>query len=100
LSLLKAAPHGILYNEHFEGGGPTIFRHACELGCEGNVSNRADSPYRSGRTRNLIKTKSPAAIEAQRVRSENWVPSGMRLEFGGAICGHMRLSFQAARSIG
>ncbi len=28
------------------------------------------------------------------------VPSGMRLEFGGAISGNMRLSFQAARSIG
>ena len=28
------------------------------------------------------------------------VPSGMRLEFGDAISGNMRLSFQAARSIG
>jgi hypothetical protein len=28
------------------------------------------------------------------------VPSGMRLEFGGKISGNMRLSFQAARSIG
>jgi hypothetical protein len=28
------------------------------------------------------------------------VPSGMRLEFGGGISGNMRLSFQAARSIG
>ena len=28
------------------------------------------------------------------------VPSGTRLEFGGAISGNMRLSFQAARSIG
>jgi hypothetical protein len=30
----------------------------------------------------------------------NGVPSGMRLEFGGGISGNMRLSFQAARSIG
>ena len=28
------------------------------------------------------------------------VPSGIRLEFGGGISGNMRLSFQAARSIG
>ena len=28
------------------------------------------------------------------------VPPGMRLEFGGAISSNMRLSFQAARSIG
>ena len=32
--------------------------------------------------------------------SERGVPSGMRLEFGGGISGNMRLSFQAARSIG
>jgi hypothetical protein len=28
------------------------------------------------------------------------VPSGMWLEFGGAISGNMKVSFQAARSIG
>jgi hypothetical protein len=32
--------------------------------------------------------------------AEGMVPSGMRLEFGGGISGNMRLSFQAARSIG
>jgi hypothetical protein len=35
---------------------------------------------------------------------ESWrfqtVPSGMWLEFGGAISGNMKVSFQAARSIG
>ena len=72
LSLVKGAPAGIRYNEHLEGEGDVIFRHACKLGCEGIVSKRADSPYRSGRSRDWIKTKSPAAIEAQRVRSENW----------------------------
>ena len=72
LSLLKGAPHGILYNEHIDGDGPTIFRNACKLGCEGIVSKRADSPYRSGRSRDWIKTKAPAAIETQRLRSENW----------------------------
>jgi bifunctional non-homologous end joining protein LigD len=72
LSLLKGAPHGIVYNEHMEGDGPMIFRHACRLGCEGIVSKRADSPYRPGRSRDWIKTKAPAAIEAQKVRSENW----------------------------
>jgi hypothetical protein len=28
------------------------------------------------------------------------VPSGMRLEFSGAFSGNMKVSFQAARSIG
>jgi bifunctional non-homologous end joining protein LigD len=72
LSLLKGASHGVLYNEHMEGDGAMIFRHACTLGCEGIVSKRANSFYRSGRSRDWIKTKSPAAIEAQRKRSENW----------------------------
>jgi bifunctional non-homologous end joining protein LigD len=72
LSLLKGASHGVLYNEHMEGDGATIFRHACKLGCEGIVSKRAKSSYRSGRSQDWIKTKSPAAIAAQRKRSENW----------------------------
>jgi bifunctional non-homologous end joining protein LigD len=69
---LKGAPHGILYNEHMEGDGATIFKHACKLGCEGIVSKRAGSPYKKGRSRDWIKCKSPAAIEAQKVRSKNW----------------------------
>ena len=36
----------------------------------------------------------------ERVAALGSVPSGMRLEFGGGISGNMRLSFQAARSIG
>jgi bifunctional non-homologous end joining protein LigD len=72
LSLLKGVPAGIVYNEHLEGDGAMIFRHACRLGCEGIVSKRADSPYRFGRSRDWIKTKSPDAIAAQRIRSENW----------------------------
>jgi bifunctional non-homologous end joining protein LigD len=71
LSLLRGTPHGIVYNEHMEGDGAMIFRHACRLGCEGIVSKRVDSPYRSGRSRDWIKTKAPAAIEAQKVRGEN-----------------------------
>jgi bifunctional non-homologous end joining protein LigD len=71
-SLLKGASHGVLYNEHMEGDGAMIFRHACKLGCEGIVSKRANSSYATGRSRDWIKTKSPVAIEAQRRRSENW----------------------------
>jgi bifunctional non-homologous end joining protein LigD len=72
LRLLRGAPHGIQYNEHMEGDGGTIFRHTCKLGCEGIVSKRVDAPYRAGRSRDWIKTKSPAAVAAQRVRSETW----------------------------
>ena len=45
----KVAP-GLRWNEHIEGDGEAIFRHACKLGLEGIVSKRKDSPYRSGRS--------------------------------------------------
>jgi hypothetical protein len=35
--LAKAWP-GIRFNEHMEGDGETVFRHACKLGLEGFVS--------------------------------------------------------------
>jgi len=38
-----------------------VFRHACKLGFEGIVSKRLGSPYRSGRSRDWIKRKNPAA---------------------------------------
>jgi bifunctional non-homologous end joining protein LigD len=50
MMLAKAGP-GIRFNEHMEGDGETVFRHACKLGLEGIVSKRKDSAYRSGRSR-------------------------------------------------
>jgi hypothetical protein len=37
----------------------TVDPKACELGLEGIVSKRAGSLYRSGRSRNWLKTKNP-----------------------------------------
>jgi bifunctional non-homologous end joining protein LigD len=37
MMLAKAGP-GIRFNEHIEGEGETVFRHACKLGLEGIVS--------------------------------------------------------------
>jgi bifunctional non-homologous end joining protein LigD len=47
--LLRGAHSSIILNEHFEGDGAIIYKHACALGCEGIVSKRLGSPYRSGR---------------------------------------------------
>jgi hypothetical protein len=33
--LLRTAPAGIIYTEHFDDEGPTIFDHVCRLGLEG-----------------------------------------------------------------
>ena len=58
---------GIELSEHLEGDCPTVFRHACKLGCEGIVSKQRASPYRSGRVRTWIKTKNPDSPAMMRV---------------------------------
>jgi bifunctional non-homologous end joining protein LigD len=45
------------FSEHFTQSGGTMLRHACRMGLEGVVSKRAEAPYRSGRTRDWIKSK-------------------------------------------
>jgi bifunctional non-homologous end joining protein LigD len=58
---------GINLSEHIEADGATVFRHACKLGCEGIVSKRRTSPYRSGRVRTWIKAKNPDSPAVVRV---------------------------------
>jgi bifunctional non-homologous end joining protein LigD len=48
MAKLVRRPHaGIVLNGVFEGDGGILFAHACKLGCEGIVSKRLGSPYRS-----------------------------------------------------
>ena len=65
-SLLVTVAPGLRWNEHIEGDGETIFRHACKLGLEGIVSKRKDSPYRSGRSPDWLKMKNPDAPAVKR----------------------------------
>ena len=66
-------PAGIQLCEHIDGGdGGTIFAHACRLGCEGIVSKRVGSSYRSGRSKDWIKVKNPAAPAVKREAEEDW----------------------------
>ena len=58
--LLSGTGDGIAFNKHFDGDGEIIFRHACALGCEGIVSKRLGSAYRSGRVDHWLKIKNPA----------------------------------------
>ena len=51
LKMLHRPSHpGIAYNRHFDVEGSIVFYHACKLGCEGIVSKRLGSLYRSGRS--------------------------------------------------
>jgi bifunctional non-homologous end joining protein LigD len=72
-SLLSGAPRGLHLNEHLdEEDGPLVFAHACKLGLEGIVSKRRNSPYRSGRSPDWIKSKNPQAPAVRREAEEDW----------------------------
>ena len=70
--LLRRPHHGIVLNEHFDGDGVTIFKHVCKLGCEGIVSKRLGSSYRSGRSTSWVKVKNPKAPAVKREAEEDW----------------------------
>ena len=61
----------IRFNEHIEGDGPTVFAHACKMGLEGIVSKRLGSRYRSGHSRDWLKSKNPAALAVKREAEED-----------------------------
>jgi bifunctional non-homologous end joining protein LigD len=63
-SLLRRRHAGIAFNQRS--------RHACALGCEGIISKRLGSPYRSGRSPHWMKIKNPAAPAVRREAEENW----------------------------
>ena len=49
-------------------GVQVVYQQACKLGCEGIMSKRLGSPYRSGRS----KVKNPAAPAVRRESEEEW----------------------------
>jgi bifunctional non-homologous end joining protein LigD len=72
-SLLRGCRSGVRLNEHLEHAAAAIvFRHACAVGCEGIVSKRLGSPYRSGRSKDWLKFKNPAAPAVKREAEEEW----------------------------
>ena len=70
--LLARVGPGLTVNEHIETDGVTVFAQARRMGLEGIVSKRVDSPYRSGRSSDWIKTKNPDSPAMQRVREGRW----------------------------
>jgi bifunctional non-homologous end joining protein LigD len=70
--LLDGPYPGLALNEHYVGDGAIVFEQACKLGCEGIVSKRRGSPYRSGRSKRWLKVKNPAAAAVRREAEEDW----------------------------
>jgi len=87
--LLAAQPRsvseGVRLSEHVVGGGARFFEKASELGLEGIVSKRADAPYRSGRGRDWLKTKTLARQEFVVVGYTE--PAGSRTGLGALLLG-------------
>jgi len=73
LAKLVRGPHpGIALSEHYVGDGDIVYKHACKLGCEGIVSKRLGSHYRSGSSTSWLKVKNPAAPAVRREAEEDW----------------------------
>jgi bifunctional non-homologous end joining protein LigD len=71
-SLLRPRLPGLQFNQHLTHPGDIVFRHACAMGLEGIVSKRLGSRYTSGRTRDWLKFKNPAAPAVRREAEEDW----------------------------
>ena len=61
----KRRVDGIAFSEALASEGAIVLAHACELGLEGIVSKRAGSFYKSGPSRNWLKTKNPDFVRTQ-----------------------------------
>jgi bifunctional non-homologous end joining protein LigD len=70
--LLNRPDVGIAFNQHYDDDGQIIYKHACALGCEGIVSKRLGSPYRSGRVDCWVKIKNPDAPAVRHEVEEDW----------------------------
>jgi hypothetical protein len=79
-------------NARFPGLLKSILKHA------GDESARAAQSLALSLALSLSFTTASPQFFSGRPRAG--VPSGMRLEFSGAFSGNMKVSFQAARSIG
>jgi bifunctional non-homologous end joining protein LigD len=60
-ALLRNEPYdGLWFIGEVEGSqGEALFRQACAMNLEGIVSKRKGCPYRSGPTKDCLKTKCP-----------------------------------------
>src|SRR5579862_2492319 len=69
--LLRGAHASLVVNTHYEADGAIVFREACRLGCEGIVSKRLGSAYRSGRSKHWLKVKNPKSPAVKREAEED-----------------------------
>jgi bifunctional non-homologous end joining protein LigD len=76
----------VRFTPHRNERGEEMFREACAKGLEGVIAKRADSAYRSGRSRDWLKFKCHA--EQEIVIGGFTAPKGSRTEFGALLVGY------------
>src|SRR5687767_5329086 len=85
-ALFARKPNGVLaYSEHHEAEGDAFYRAACNMALEGVVSKRKDSPYRSGRGRDWVKSK---CIDRDEFVVGGYTPSRAGRGIGSLLVGH------------
>ena len=76
----------VRYLTHRNAAGKESFRDACAGGLEGIIGKRADSRYRSARSRDWLKFKCIA--EQELVIGGFTAPKGSRTDFGAVLVGY------------
>jgi bifunctional non-homologous end joining protein LigD len=71
---------------HRNEDGEALFEEACRKGWEGLIAKRADSPYRSSRSRDWLKFK--CARGQEMVIGGYTAPQGSRTELGALLLGY------------
>ena len=87
--LPSSADH-IRYSEHLVGAASELRDKMCELGLEGMISKRRDSPYLPGRTAAWLKSK--CRQEQEFVIGGFTDPAGSRVGFGALLLGYFSTS--------
>ena len=78
----------VRYADHFEERGEDLLRAAGELGLEGVVGKKADSPYREGRSANWVKVRLERTADLAVVGYTR--PEGARSGFGALHLAYAR----------
>ena len=83
--ILEKVAGPVRFSDHIVGRGEALYKRACQLGLEGVISKRGESLYRSGRTREWLKTKCHASQEF--VIGGFTDPAGARVGLGALLLG-------------
>ena len=85
-TLFAKKANGVLaHSEHHEAEGEAFYKAACNMALEGVVSKRKDSPYRSGRGRDWVKSK---CIDRDEFVVGGYTPSRAGRGIGSLLVGH------------